>query len=56
MRTWTARAVKPEVSSVLNEWQKMPTSKSFPPCAQYAMVIKALKKSEKAGLLSLIDK
>ena len=54
--TWQQIADKPEVISVLNEWQKMPTSKSFPPCAQHAMVIKALEKSEKEGLLSRMDK
>ncbi|HCR1139943.1 TPA: DUF4123 domain-containing protein [Klebsiella aerogenes] len=53
--TWQQISDKPEVTSVLNEWQKMPTSKAFPPCAQRLMVIRALKKSEEAGLLSSMD-
>ncbi|MGU3412089.1 DUF4123 domain-containing protein [Enterobacteriaceae bacterium C34A] len=53
---WQRITDKPEVISLLNEWQKMPTSKSFPPCAQRAMVIKALNKSEGSGLLSPVDK
>lgn len=47
---------KPEVTSVLNEWQKMPTSKVFPPCAQRSMVIKALNKSRELGSLSPADR
>jgi hypothetical protein len=54
--TWQQIADKPEVTSTLNEWQKMATSRAFPPCAQRLMVIKALKKSEDAGLLSPLDK
>ncbi|HAV1831596.1 TPA: DUF4123 domain-containing protein [Enterobacter hormaechei subsp. steigerwaltii] len=53
--TWQQIADKPEVSSVLNEWQKMPSSQQFPPCAQRLMVMKALKKGEDTGLLSLVD-
>ncbi|MEB6335704.1 DUF4123 domain-containing protein [Serratia rhizosphaerae] len=48
--TWQQIADKPEVTSVLREWQKMPTSKAFPPCAQRLMVIKALKKAERMEL------
>lgn len=54
--TWQQIVDKPEVALVLNEWQKMPTSKAFPPCAQRLMVIKALKKSEAVGLLTPVDK
>ncbi|WP_235859170.1 DUF4123 domain-containing protein [[Pantoea] beijingensis] len=53
--TWQQIADKPEVTSVLNEWQRMPTSKVFPPCAQRLMVIKALNKSKETGLLSPTD-
>lgn len=48
--TWEQIADKPEVTSVLKEWQKMPTSRGFPPCAQRLMVAKALKKAELVGL------
>jgi len=48
--TWQQIADKPEVTSVLNEWQKMPASKGFPPCAQRLMVVKALSKAEGVGL------
>lgn len=44
--TWEQITDKPEVTSVLREWQKMPTSRAFPPCAQRLMVIKALKRAE----------
>lgn len=54
--TWQKITDKPEVTSVLNEWQKMSVSKIFPPCAQHSMVVKALKKSEEAGLLSSMDR
>lgn len=53
--TWQQIADKPEVTSVLKEWQKMPTSREFPPCAQRLMVIKALNKSKKLGSLSPAD-
>ncbi|GAB7271171.1 hypothetical protein DZS_25650 [Dickeya ananatis] len=48
--TWQQITDKPEVTSVLKEWQKMPTSRGFPPCAQRLMVAKALKKAELVGL------
>lgn len=53
--TWQQITDKPEVTSVLSEWQKMPTSREFPPCAQRSMVIKALNKSKESGLLSPAD-
>lgn len=53
--TWQQITDKPEVTSVLSEWQKMPTSRAFPPCAQRLMVIKALNKSKESGLLSPAD-
>lgn len=53
--TWQQITDKPEVISVLSEWQKMPTSREFPPCAQRSMVIKALNKSKESGLLSPAD-
>lgn len=53
--TWQQIADMPEVTSVLNEWQKMPTSRKFPACAQRLMVIKALNKSKESGLLSGAD-
>ena len=52
---WQQIADKPEVTSILKEWQKMPTSRGFPPCAQRLMVIKALNKSKEAGLFSQAD-
>ncbi|MCT4702673.1 hypothetical protein MUA02_12450 [Enterobacteriaceae bacterium H20N1] len=52
---WQQITDKPEVTSVLNEWQKMPASKAFPPCAQRLMVIKALNKSKESGSLSPAD-
>lgn len=54
--TWQLIADKPEVTSVLKEWQKMPTSKAFPPCAQRLMVIKALNKAEGMGLAKSEDR
>lgn len=53
--TWRQIADKPEVTSVLKEWQNMPTSKVFPPCGQRSMVIKALNKSKELGSLSPAD-
>lgn len=50
--TWQQITDKPELTSVLKEWQKMPTSRKFPACAQRLMVIKALNKSKDSGLLS----
>ncbi|MFZ1872453.1 MAG: DUF4123 domain-containing protein, partial [Chania sp.] len=47
---WQQIADKPEVSTVLAQWQKMPASQHFPPCAQRDMVIKALDKAQAAGL------
>lgn len=54
--TWEEITDKPEVTSVLREWQKMPTSKAFPPCAQRLMVIKALNKAEGIGLAKSEDR
>lgn len=53
--TWQLIADKPEVTSVLKEWQKMPTSQAFPPCAQRSMVVKTLQKAHDAGLVSPFD-
>lgn len=53
--TWQQITDKPEVTSVLREWQKMPTSRKFPACVQRLMVIKALNKSKESGLLSAAD-
>ena len=47
---WQQIADPPEITSVLNEWQKMTTSKMFPPCAQRLMVMNALDKAERVGL------
>ena len=52
---WQKITDKPEVTSVLKEWQMMPGSKGFPPCAQRSMVIKALNKSKESGLLFAAD-
>ena len=53
--TWQQIADRPDVTSVLNEWRKMPTSKQFTPCAQRSLVIKALKKAAAAGLTMPVD-
>ena len=44
------------MTSILKEWQKMPTSKAFPPCAQRLMVVKALNKAELVGLSCIEDR
>lgn len=49
-KIWQQIADKPDVSAVLREWQKMPASQHFPPCAQREMVVKALSKALAAGL------
>lgn len=54
--TWQQIMDKPEVTSVLKEWQKMPTSRVFPPCAQRLMVVKALNKAEIVGLSRTEDR
>lgn len=54
--TWQQITDKPEVTSVLREWQKMQASKAFPPCAQRLMVIKALNKAEGIGLAKSEDR
>lgn len=54
--TWQKIADDPEVSSVLNEWQKMPSSQHFPPCAQRDMVVKALEKAKSAGMVKGPDR
>lgn len=54
--TWQQIADKPQVTSVLNEWQKMPASQGFPPCAQRLMVVKALNKAEGVGLEKPADR
>ena len=54
--TWQQITDKPEVTSVLKEWQNMPASKAFPPCAQRLMVIKALNKAEGIGLAKSEDR
>lgn len=48
--TWQQIADKPEVSTLLAQWQQKPTSQHFPPCVQRDMVIKALGKAQSAGL------
>lgn len=52
---WQQITDKPAVTATLNEWQKMPVSRQYPACTQRLMVIKALKKSEEAGLSSPQD-
>lgn len=47
---WQKIEDKPEVGSVLNQWQKMPASQHFPPCSQRDMVTKALEKAREAGM------
>lgn len=49
-KSWQQIADKPEVSSVLAQWQKMPSVQYFPPCVQRDMVVKALGKAKEAGL------
>lgn len=52
---WQQIADKPDVSSVLTQWQKMPSSQHFPPCTQRNMVIKALGKARDAGITEGTD-
>lgn len=52
---WQQIADKPEVSSLLREWQKMPMSQHFTPCIQREMVIKALRKAVEAGVATPLD-
>lgn len=52
---WQQIADKPAVSSVLIQWQNMPTSQHFPPCIQRDMVIKALDKAQVAGMTPGVD-
>lgn len=47
---WQQITDKPEISSVLTQWQKMPSSQHFPQCTQRDMVIKALRKAKDAGI------
>ncbi|EPX7407858.1 DUF4123 domain-containing protein [Cronobacter dublinensis] len=54
--TWEQISAKPEVNSVLNVWQTMATSQSFPACAQRLMVIRALKKAASLGLEKSADR
>ena len=53
--TWRQITDKPEVSSIVEQWQKMPTSQHFPPCVQRNMVIKALDKAKSAGFKAGTD-
>lgn len=48
--SWQLIADKPDVSSVLTQWQKMPSSQYIPRCSQRNMVIKALRKAKDAGM------
>ncbi|WP_235896339.1 DUF4123 domain-containing protein [Yersinia rochesterensis] len=52
---WQQIADKPAISTVLTQWQKMPSSQHFPPCAQRDMVIKALDKAQIAGMADGVD-
>ncbi|MBS0848932.1 DUF4123 domain-containing protein [Citrobacter sp. JGM124] len=53
--TWQKIADKPEISSVLAQWQTMPSSQHFSPCVQRDMVIKALRKAKHAGITEGAD-
>lgn len=54
--TWQRITDKPEITSVLKEWQTMPTSRGISPCAQRLLVIKALNKADKVGLEKPVDR
>ncbi|MFL4558315.1 DUF4123 domain-containing protein [Yersinia kristensenii] len=54
-KIWQKIADKPAISTVLTQWQKMPASQHFPPCAQRDMVIKALDKAQIAGMADGVD-
>ena len=54
-QSWQQIADKPEVSGVLAQWQRMPSSQYFPPCVQRDMVVKALRKAKDAGLTEGAD-
>jgi hypothetical protein len=48
--TWQQIADKPDVGSVLTQWQEMPSSQHFPACIQRDMVVKALRKAKDEGI------
>ena len=48
--TWAQIADRPEIESMLNQWQARPSAREFPPCVQRSMVIKALNKARGVGL------
>ncbi|CBJ45068.1 hypothetical protein EAM_0394 [Erwinia amylovora ATCC 49946] len=43
-------ADKLEISSVLTQWQKMPSGQHFPACSQCNMVVKVLDKARMVGI------
>ncbi|WP_435953147.1 DUF4123 domain-containing protein [Dryocola sp. BD626] len=47
---WQQITDKAEISSILTQWQKMPSSQHFPHCTQRDMVIKALRKAKEASI------
>jgi len=53
--TWQQIADKPDIGSLLAQWQKMPASQHFPPCGQRDMVVKALNKAREAGIASSLE-
>ena len=54
-KRWPLIVDKIDISSVLTQWQKMPSSLHFSPCIQRDMVIKALEKAKNAGITNESD-
>src|SRR5471030_658413 len=52
---WQQIVDKSDVSNVLAQWQKMPSSQHFPACTQRDMVVKALGKARMVGVSSIAD-
>ncbi|HEY1845518.1 MAG TPA: DUF4123 domain-containing protein [Buttiauxella sp.] len=54
--TWAQIYDRPEVTSVLTQWQTFPSAQAFPPCSQRNMTTKALDKAQAAGMGTSADR
>lgn len=54
-KSWQDISDPPLIGNILQQWQKMSAARHFPPCTQRAMVLKAVKKAQSAGLSSPQD-
>lgn len=54
--TWAQIYDRPEVTSVLTQWQTFPSAQAFPPCAQRNMAARALDKARTAGMDTPADR